>query len=46
MMKVLLAAALCAGWALHGAAPANAQAYPTRPIKVVVPFPPGVISTV
>jgi len=41
MMKVLLAAALCAGWALHGAAPANAQAYPTRPIKVVVPFPPG-----
>ena len=41
MMKVLLAAALCAGWALHGAAPANAQTYPTRPIKVVVPFPPG-----
>ena len=41
MMKVLLAAALCAGWALHGAAPANAQAYPTRPITVVVPFPPG-----
>jgi len=41
MMKALLAAALCAGWALHGAAPANAQAYPTRPIKVVVPFPPG-----
>jgi len=40
-MRALLAAALCAGWALHGAAPANAQAYPTRPIKVVVPFPPG-----
>jgi len=40
MIKVLLAVALCA-WVLHGPAPANAQTYPTRPIKVVVPFPPG-----
>ena len=40
MLRALLAAALCA-WALHGPAPANAQTYPTRPIKVVVPFPPG-----
>jgi len=41
MMRILLATLLCAGWALHDAAPANAQAYPNRPIKVVVPFPPG-----
>jgi tripartite-type tricarboxylate transporter receptor subunit TctC len=40
MTRALLAAALCA-WVLHGALPARAQTYPTRPIKVVVPFPPG-----
>jgi tripartite-type tricarboxylate transporter receptor subunit TctC len=42
MTKVLLAA-LCAAWALYGGGPANAQAqdYPNRPIKVVIPFPPG-----
>jgi tripartite-type tricarboxylate transporter receptor subunit TctC len=40
MTRALLAAALCA-WVLHGTIPANAQSYPTRPIKVVVPFPPG-----
>jgi tripartite-type tricarboxylate transporter receptor subunit TctC len=43
MMRALLAAALSVGWAIHGAdlADAQAQTYPTRPIKIVVPFPPG-----
>jgi tripartite-type tricarboxylate transporter receptor subunit TctC len=40
IIRALLAAVLCA-WMLHGPGPANAQTYPTRPIKVVVPFPPG-----
>jgi tripartite-type tricarboxylate transporter receptor subunit TctC len=43
MKKVLLAASLCASWAVHGIglAHAQSQAYPNRPIKVVVPFPAG-----
>jgi tripartite-type tricarboxylate transporter receptor subunit TctC len=39
MLVAPLAVTLCA-W-MPGPAPANAQTYPTRPIKVVVPFPPG-----
>jgi len=43
MMKSVLAAVLCAGWALHGIglAHAQSQAYPNRPIKMIVPFPAG-----
>jgi len=41
IVRVLLAATLCAGWALHGISPAQSQAYPSKPIKMVVPFPPG-----
>ena len=41
MMRALLAAALVAGCALHAATPAQAQSYPNRPIRVVVPFPAG-----
>ena len=40
MMRILLAAVLCAG-TLYCGAPANAEDYPNRPIKVVIPFPPG-----
>jgi tripartite-type tricarboxylate transporter receptor subunit TctC len=40
-MKAVLAATLCAGWALHGISPVQSQAYPNKPIKIVVPFPPG-----
>jgi tripartite-type tricarboxylate transporter receptor subunit TctC len=40
-MRLLLAVSLCAGLALHGAEPAQAQSYPNRPIRMVVPFPAG-----
>jgi tripartite-type tricarboxylate transporter receptor subunit TctC len=41
MMRLLLAVSLCAGWVLPSAEPAQAQSYPNRPIRVIVPFPPG-----
>ena len=43
MMKTLLAALLCTGWALQGISLAHAQsqAYPNRPIRMIVPFPAG-----
>src|SRR3979490_695575 len=43
--SILLAAALVAGVGLQ-AAPAAAQAVPSRPIPLVVPFPPGGSTTI
>lgn len=40
MQRRHLIQALGAG-TLAGAAPAFAQAWPTRPVRLVVPFPPG-----
>ena len=43
MIRALIAAGLCVSCALHGVGPAHAQsqAYPDRPIKMIVPFPAG-----
>ncbi len=43
MIRALMAAGLCVGCALHGVDPAYAQsqAYPNRPIRMIVPFPAG-----
>ena len=45
MMRALIAALLCAGWTVHGIglaqAQAQSQAYPNRPIRMIVPFPAG-----
>jgi tripartite-type tricarboxylate transporter receptor subunit TctC len=43
MMRTLFAALLCAGTATLGldSAYAQAQAYPNRPIRMIVPFPAG-----
>jgi len=40
-VRGLVTVALCAATALLAADPARAQAYPNRPIRMVVPFPAG-----
>jgi tripartite-type tricarboxylate transporter receptor subunit TctC len=40
-VRGLLMAALCAGSVLQGPSPSQAQTYPNRPIRMVVPFPAG-----
>src|SRR5216110_2241200 len=41
LLRILLTVLLCVGGALLRPDPALAQAYPNRPIKVIVPFPAG-----
>jgi tripartite-type tricarboxylate transporter receptor subunit TctC len=41
MNKLVTALACCAVAALVGAAPAQAQSYPAKPVRLVLPFPPG-----
>jgi tripartite-type tricarboxylate transporter receptor subunit TctC len=40
-LRPMLAALLVVGAALGAAQPAAAQSYPSHPIKMIVPFPPG-----
>lgn len=41
MNKLVTALACCAVAALVGAAPAYAQSYPAKPVRLILPFPPG-----
>src|SRR6516165_3406169 len=41
MKRALLAASLCAAWMAGVTGVAQAQHYPSRPIRMVVPFPAG-----
>src|SRR5688572_4817599 len=41
---VLFLVLLCSGTLVHGAAPGAAQAYPVKPIRMIVPFPAGAAS--
>jgi tripartite-type tricarboxylate transporter receptor subunit TctC len=40
-IRQIVAVALAASWFAVGGLPAAAQNYPTRPIRLIVPFPPG-----
>ena len=40
-MRKITGVLVCAALALAGAQAASAQAYPTRPVRVVIAFPPG-----
>ena len=39
--RALLAGMAASGFGLAAAGPASAQTYPTRPVKMIVPLPPG-----
>jgi len=39
--RIVLSALIAAGLGLSAIAPAAAQSYPNKPIKMIVPFPPG-----